>query len=171
MVQKFSKDDPNENKFLAVWEALIAETAADLDEYFENAYGSIELGNALSDAQAVEVWSLLEKSFFSKIYNELISAGYTSGAVDTYCRILIALFGEDTDITITILNPLEINFGIVASFSNLATWIDQTNAQMKTQDNFIFAFKTLLTNIPKSQLYALLRAITSAGTKATFNLN
>jgi hypothetical protein len=171
MVQKFAKNDPDENKFLAVWEAMLEGTAADLQEYFDNVDQSPELGTALSEAMAVEVWGLLEKSFFVKIFNELITAGYTSGAVDTYCRILIALFGEDTVIVITILNPLEINFGITAEYSQFTNWITQLDDKIKTQDGDQFVFKRLLTNIPTSQLYALLRAITSAGTKATFNFN
>jgi len=43
MPQKFAKNDTDENKFIAVWEAMLQGTFDDLTEYFENAYKSPEL--------------------------------------------------------------------------------------------------------------------------------
>jgi hypothetical protein len=170
MVQKFSQNDAEEDKFFAVWEAMIEQTFTDLEEYFENVDQSPALGNALYDANSVEVWNILEKSFFLKIFDTLISSGYTAGAVDTYCRVIYALFGDETEITIE-TNPLEITIGIVAEYSNTAIWRSKGGNVMTTREGNVLAFRTLLTNIPRTQLSALLRAITNAGTKVNFNLN
>lgn len=170
MVQKFGKNDELEEKFFAVWEGLVDQTFQDLQDFFDNVEKSPELGTALYDANSVEVWNILEKSFFVKIFDQLISSGYTAGAIDTYCMVIYALFGEDTEITIE-TNPLEITIGIVAEYTNTAVWRSRFGNVMTTRGGNVLAFRTLLVNIPRSQLNSLLRAITNAGTKVNFNLN
>jgi len=171
MAQKFSKNDADENKFFAVWEAMLAQTFSDLEDYFDNVYQSKELGGALHDAQAVDVWNILERTFFVKIFDQLISSGYTAGAVDTYCRVIYALFGDSTEITVELDNPLEVTIGIVTEYSNLTNWLSKSGNVMLTREGNRILFRTLLNNIPQSQLSSLLRAITNAGTKLNFNLN
>jgi hypothetical protein len=170
MAQKFSKNDPDENKFFAVWEAMLAQTFVDLEEYFDNVNASPALGNALWEAKAVDVWEILEKTFFIKIFDNLILAGYNAGAVDTYCRVIFALFGEGTEIIIE-SNPLEITIGVVGEYNNFADWISQAGENMLTKEADQIVFKTLLTDIPRNQLLSIIRAITNAGTKVNFNLN
>lgn len=171
MPQKFSKNDPDENKFIAVWNAMLAQTFADLNAYFDNVEKSPALGNALWEAQAVDVWDILEQSFFVKIFDELVKAGYNAGVIDTYCRVIYKLFGESSVITVSIINALEITIGIVAEYSNFTNWITQAGNVMLARDGSRIVFQTLLTDIPRSQLSAILRAITNAGTKVNFNLN
>ena len=36
MAQKFSRNDADEDKFIAVWEAMLEQTFVDLVEYFDN---------------------------------------------------------------------------------------------------------------------------------------
>jgi len=169
MVQKFS-NDAEENKFFAVWEALLAGTFADLEDYFDNVYQTPELGNALYDSNAVEVWGILEKKFFLKIFHELIESGYTAGAIDTYCQILYTLFGDTTAITIE-SNPLEITINVVAEYQSFANSFTKSGYRRFTKSGHARIFKTLLTDIPQSQLLSLLKAMTNAGTKINFNLN
>jgi hypothetical protein len=170
MVQKFSNDQ-EENKFFEVWEGLLAGTFADLEDFFENVYKSPELANALYDSQAVEVWGILEKKFFLKIFATLIESGYTAGVVDTYCNVIYLLFGNTTNIEILATNPLEINIDIVAEYQNFSNFFTKTGYRMFTKSGFAIVFKTLLTDIPRSQLTSLLKAMTNAGTKVNFNLN
>lgn len=170
MPQKFSKNDPDEDKFIAVWEAMLEQTYTDLQDYYENVDKSPALGEMLWEAGVVDVWKILEKNFFIKIFDELIKAGYTAGAVDTYCRIIYALFGDETEITIE-TSPLEITIGIVAQFENTAIWLTRAGELMFTRDGDLFMFRTLLTDIPRSQLSEILKSITNAGTKINFNLN
>ena len=170
MPQKFSKNDPDEAKFIAVWEAMLERTFIDLSEYFDKFNSSPALGNALWEAKAVEVWSILEKSFFIKIFDELISSGYNCGTVDSYCRVIYALFGASTEIVIE-SNPLEVTINVVAEYQNFADWFSRAGDQIFTIDDFALTFRTLLTDIPRSQLLSLMRSITNAGTKVNFNLN
>jgi hypothetical protein len=170
MVQKFANDQ-DENKFLAVWEATLAGTFTDLNNFFQNVYKVPELGNSLYTANAVEVWGILEKKFFVKIFPTLIEAGFTAGVVDTYCRVLYALFGETTEITISASNPLEITINVIAEYQNFANFFSSTGSKMLTKNGFGIIFKTLLTDIPRSQLISLIKAMTNAGTKINFNLN
>ena len=170
MVQKFANDQ-DENKFFAVWNALLADTFTDLQNFFTNVYKTPELGNALYDSQAVEVWGILEKKFFLKIYAKLIESSYSAGAIDTYCNIIYLLFGNSTNITISTINPLELNINVVAEYQNVADFFTRTGYQMFTFDGFALTFQTLLTDIPESQLISLIKAMTNAGTKINFNLN
>lgn len=170
MVQKFSNDQ-DENKFIAVWDATMNATFVDLNEFFENSYKSPELGKALYDSNAVEVWGILERKFFVKIFYSLIEAGYTAGAIDTYCRVLYVLFGETTEITISTSNPLELTINVIAEYQNFANFFTSMGSKMLTKNGFGIIFKTLLTDIPRSQLISLIKAMTNAGTKINFNLN
>lgn len=171
MAQKFSRNDADENKFFAVWEAILEQTFADLEDYFADVNKAPALGNALWEAQAVEVWGIIEKSFFVKIFDELITAGYNPGAIDTYCQILFALFGDETEIEIIIDSPMELTINVVAEYSNFAQFITQSGNPIITAGGFPIVFTTLLNDIPQSQILALLENIKSAGTKVTFNLN
>ena len=169
MVQKFA-NDIEENKFINVWETLINDTFADLENYFENVYKTPELGNALHDGSAVEVWEILEKKFFVKIFSSLIESGYSAGTIDTYCRILYILFGETTQIIFE-TNPLEITINVVAEYQSFANAFTKSGYRRFTKSGHARIFKTLLTDIPQSQLLSLLKAMTNAGTKINFNLN
>jgi len=171
MAQKFSKNDSDENKFFAVWEAMLEETFADLQNYFTNVEKSKELGEALWEAQVVDVWKIIEKKFFVKIFDELIKAGYFAGTIDTYCRILFALFGEDADINIVIESPLELTINVTAEYSNFAQFITQSGGAIITAGGFPIVFTTLLNDISESQITALLNSIKNAGTKVNFILN
>lgn len=170
MPQRFSKNDEDETKFLAVWEALMADTFQDLQDFFENVNQSRELGTALYDAQVVDVWKILERNFFINIFDKLVSSGYTAGAIDTYCRVIYALFGDTAEIVVENENPMEITIGVVAEYLGLADWFSAGGAWMSGGD-FDIAFRTFLNDIPTSQMNSLLRAITNAGTKVNFNLN
>ncbi len=171
MAQKFSRNDADEDKFIAVWEAMLEQTFADLAEYFANVDKSPALGNALWEANAVDVWGIIEKTFFVKIFDELIKAGYNIGTVDSYCRILYALFGQETVIEIVINSPLELTINVTAEYENLALWLSKAGEIMLSKEGDLLFFKTFLTDIPFSQLQSIIRAITNAGTKITLNLN
>lgn len=171
MAQKFSKNDPDENKFFAVWEAMLEQTFIDLESYFENVDKSPALGNALWEANAVDVWGIIEKSFFVSIFDSLIKAGYTAGAIDTYCRILYALFGEDAEIEFIIVSPMELIINVTAEYTNFSNWITKAGDTMFTKDDYNIIFRTLLVDIPQSQVLALINSIKNAGTKVTYNFN
>jgi len=171
MVQKFSRNDADEDKFIAVWEAMLEQTFADLAEYFANADKSPALGNALWEANAVDVWGIIERSFFIKIFDELIKAGYNAGSIDSYCRILYALFGAETAIEIVINGPLDLTINVTAEYENLALWLSKAGEIMLSKEGDLLFFKTFLTDIPLSQLQSIIRAIANAGTKITLNLN
>jgi len=169
MVQKFSKNDPDENKFLITWQKLLEQTFADLSAYFADVEKSPALGNALWEAGAVEVWGILEKSFFVKIFDELIKAGYTAGAIDTYCRILFELLGDETIINFTIENPMELTIDIEAHYVNFFNWVTKAGDTMLTKDGDNIVFKQILNDIPQSQVIMLLNSIKNAGNKINYN--
>jgi hypothetical protein len=171
MAQKFSKNDADENKFFAVWEAMIAQTFTDLNAYFADVEKSPALGNALWEANAVDVWGIIERTFFVSIFDELISAGYTAGAIDTYCRILYALFGDETVIDIVIENPMDITLNVDVEYNNFSNWITKAGDTMLTRDSDNIVFRTLLVDIPQSQMLKLINSIKNAGTKLNFNFN
>lgn len=171
MPQKFAKNDTDEDKFLAVWDAALEQTFTDLEAFFENADQSIELGSALWDAQVVDVWKIIEKNLFVKIFDDLIKSGYNCGVLDSYCRVIFALFGESTEIDIVVNAPLNLTINITAEYQNLAVMLTRQGDIMLTRQGDIVMFQTLLNDVSQSQLALLFRAITNAGTKITFNLN
>jgi len=125
----------------------------------------------LWDANAANVWNILQKSFFVKIFDELITAGYNAGAVDTYCRILYALCCETADIEIVIDSPMELTININAEYTNFADWITKAGDNMLTSEDDQIVFRTLLVDIPQSQVLALINSIKNAGTKVIYNFN
>tara|TARA_R110000850_G_C9861724_1_gene456348 strand:+ start:247 stop:762 length:516 start_codon:yes stop_codon:yes gene_type:complete len=171
MAQKFSKNDSDENKFFAVWEAMLDQTFVDLNAYFSKVDQSPALGNALWEANAVDVWGIIEKGLFVKIFDQLISAGYNAGAIDTYCRIIYALFGNNTVIDFVIDSPMEMTINITADYSNFSQWVTRAGGKMLTRGGFKLVFRTLLQDVPNSQILSILESISNAGTKINFNLN
>jgi hypothetical protein len=169
MSQRFSKNDADETQFIAVWEAMLQGTFDDLTAYFADADASPALGNALWEANAVDVWGIIEKSFFVRIFGELISAGYKAGSIDTYCRILYALFGDETDLEIIIENPMEITINAAVEYSNFSNWITKAGDTMLTKAGDNIVFRTLLVDIPRTQVLKLINSIKNAGTKLNFN--
>ena len=170
MAQKFSKNDADEDKFFAVWEAMLAATFADLQDYFDNVEKSPALGNALWEAKAVDVWEILEKTFFTKIFDNLIKAGYNVGTVDSYCKVIYALFGDSASIEF-VYNKLALTINIVAVYENFAYWFTRQGDQLLTKENDKLLLKTFLVDMTRAQILQLLQAITNLGTKINFNLN
>jgi hypothetical protein len=171
MAQFFKKDDPNELKFYAVFQAMLDQTFTDLEAYFENVDKSPALGNALWEAQSVEVWKIIQKNFFIKIFDDLIKAGYNIGSVNSYVKVLKALFGGDAVISLDFPNAGEIVIDVTAEYNNFAQWITKAGDKMLTKDGFNIVFRTLLVDIPNTQVLALIKNISCAGFKVTYNFN
>lgn len=171
MVQKFIDGDEEENKFFNVFSQVVQTTLNDLEQYYINAYGSPELGQALYETQRVPIYKILEKSLFVKAYNKILEGEAYIGTIEGYLTILRAIFGDNADIKLTIVAPLHLKFDITTEIQKFYLWITKKGKQVKTKDGRNMIFKRLLAKVTSRQLVEILKSLTNAGTYVEFNLN
>lgn len=124
MIQMFTPDinrDENETKAFEVFQAMVEPLKETLTDMFSQAYRSIELGSALYNADATPirlVWNnphdKVIYSYWHKLYEDLQT-------VDNLIEFVNALY-KDADLTIDILDPLVISFGIDVNYFQDIWW-------------------------------------------------
>lgn len=169
MVQ-FVVGDDDERKFWRIFEALVKQTLADIQAYYEGAYISPELGRVLYDQQLMPIYKVLEKSLFVKAFAEIVEGEKNLGTVEGYLKILYAIFGKEAQITITQL-PLHLKIDIVAVIQKNSLWITKGDKQIVTHDGKAIVFKQVLAEVTDRELLSILQATTNAGTYVEFTLN
>lgn len=169
MVQ-FAIKDTEELKTHAVFERMTAQTNSDLQAYFDNAYKSLELGKAIYDLGLFPIYKLLERSLFIKAFSEIVEGEKNLGSIESYLKILYAIFGRTAIIEIT-KNPLHLKIDITAPIQLFYLWITKDNKYIITKDGKRILFKQLLAVVSDRELLDILKATTTAGTYVEFTLN
>lgn len=170
-MQRFLPDDEEERKFYSVFNQVMQNTFNDLKQYYNNAYGSPELGRALYEEQRVPIYKVLEKSLFIKAYNAILQGQAYIGAIEGYLTILRAIFGESADIKLTIVAPLHLRFDIVAEIQQFYLWVDDEENEIVDNDGNNIVFEEVVALLSNRQLLEILKQTTNAGTYVEFNLN
>ena len=171
MVQKFIEGDAEENKFFTVFSEVVASTMLDLEEYYNQAYGSKELGNALYELQRVPIYKVLEKSLFLKAYSKILQGQAYIGTIEGYLTILRAIFGDNATINLTIVSPLHLKFDITAEVQQFYLWVDNQNNEIIDENGDNIVFEEIVALLSSRQLLELLKQTTNAGTFVEFTLN
>lgn len=169
MVQ-FVLEDNDELRFWRVFKGIAAQTFADLDAYFKDAYGSPELGAILYDQKRMPIYSVLARDVFIKSYASILAAQKQIGTVGAYLIILYGIFGKDAEITIT-TTPLHLKIGIVAVKTRYFIWKTRDGITVTTKDGKTLLFGRLLAEVTDRQLLAILRSMKLAGQSVDFTLN
>lgn len=169
MVQ-FAIKDEEELKFWAIYERIARKTISDLKSYFDNAYSSQELGRIIYEEQLLPIYKILEKSLFIKAFSEIVEGEKNLGTVESYLKILYAIFGKTAEITIT-TQPLHLKVDIVAPVQVFYLWITKDGKQIVTKDGKAIKFKQVLAAVSDRQLLEVLQSTTNAGTFVEFTLN
>ena len=66
---------------------------------------------------------------------------------------------------------MELTISVDAEYVNFSNWITRAGDTMFTRDGDKIVFRTLLVDIPRSQVISLINSMKNAGTKVTFNFN
>lgn len=173
MVQSFVNDE-EERKFNAVFNNVVENTFNDLSLFFNYAYKSVELGNAIYETQKMPIYKILEKSLFKKAYSQILDGQKIAGSFEGYLKILKAIFGETAEINFTVLGKAKLKIDIVAESQELYVMKTRSLSNpylIKTKDNFHLAFNELLAKITNRQLLNLLKSTTKAGFYVEFTIN
>lgn len=171
MVQRFIEGDAEENKFFKVFNDIVASTMSDIEAYYNNAYGSPELGRALYELQRLPIYKILEKSLFIKAYQKIIEGEAYIGTIEGYLTILRAIFGDDAIINLTIIAPLHLKFDITAEVQQFYLWVDNYNNEIIDENGDNIVFEEIVALLSSRQLLELLKQTTNAGTYVEFTLN
>lgn len=171
MVQRFIEGDAEENKFFRVFNDIVASTMSDIEAYYNNAYGSPELGRALYELQRLPIYKILEKSLFIKAYQKIIEGEAYIGTIEGYLTILRAIFGDDAIINLTIVAPLHLKFDITAEVQQFYLWVDNYNNEIIDENGDNIVFEEIVALLSSRQLLELLKQTTNAGTYVEFTLN
>lgn len=171
MVQKFIEGDAEENKFFTVFSEVVNSTMSDIENYYNQAYGSKELGSALYELQRVPIYKVLEKSLFLKAYNKILQGQAYIGTIEGYLTILRAIFGDNAIINLTIVAPLHLKFDITAEVQQFYLWVDNYNNEIIDENGDNIVFEEIVALLSSRQLLELLKQTTNAGTFVEFTLN
>lgn len=169
MVQ-FAVNDTDEQTFWNIYQGIARQTINDIKNYYENAYASPELGRVLFDQQLIPIYKVLEKSLFVKAFHQIVEGEKNLGTVESYLKILYAIFGDEAKITIT-STPLHIQIDIVAPIQKYFLWYTIDGKQLVTRDGRNLILKRVLAEVTNKELLSLLKATTNAGTFVEFTLN
>lgn len=167
---QFVLEDNDELRFWRVFKGIAAQTFADLDAYYKNAYQSPELGAILYDQKRMPIYSVLARDIFIKSYASILAAQKQIGTVGAYLIILYGIFGKDAEITIT-TTPLHLQIGIVAVKTRYFIWQTRDGIEVTTKDGRTILFGQLLAEVTDRQLLAILRSMKLAGQSVDFTLN
>lgn len=171
MVQKFIEGDAEENKFFTVFSEVVNSTMSDIENYYNQAYGSKELGSALYELQRVPIYKVLKKSLFLKAYNKILQGQAYIGTIEGYLTILRAIFGDNAIINLTIVAPLHLKFDITAEVQQFYLWVDNYNNKIIDENGDNIVFEEIVALLSSRQLLELLKQTTNAGTFVEFTLN
>lgn len=171
MVQKFIEGDAEENKFFTVFSEVVNSTMSDIENYYNQAYGSKELGSALYELQRVPIYKVLEKSLFLKAYNKILQGQAYIGTIEGYLTILRAIFGDNAIINLTIVAPLHLKFDITAEVQQFYLWVDNYNNEIIDENGDNIVFEEIVALLSSRQLLELLKQTTNAGTFVEFTLD
>lgn len=171
MVQRFIEGDAEENKFFKIFNDIVASTMSDIEAYYNNAYGSPELGRALYELQRLPIYKILEKSLFIKAYQKIIEGEAYIGTIEGYLTILRAIFGDNAIINLTIVAPLHLKFDITAEVQQFYLWVDNYNNEIIDENGDNIVFEEIVALLSSRQLLELLKQTTNAGTFVEFTLN
>ena len=169
---QFVDKSEEELKFWRVFLTMLEQTKTDISEYYLKAYESKELGNILYDEKLMPIYKILPKKAFLKAYASIIEGEKTFGSINSYLKILYAIFGGSAEIEISKENPLHIMIRVTASPQELYNWkLRNQNKTVITKDGKAIIFKQLLGGVTNRELMQVLKSITNAGTYVEFILN
>lgn len=169
MVQ-FVINDTEEQRFWRIYERIAQQTLLDIEDYYENAYASPELGRVLYEEQLLPIYKILEKSLFVRVFSEIIEGEKNLGTIEAYLKILYAIFGKEAEITIT-STPLHLQVDIIAPVQKYYLWTTRSGKNIVTRDGKNLVLKRALAEVTNRELLSILQATTNAGTYVEFTLN
>lgn len=169
MVQ-FAIKDEEEIKTHAIFERMTAQTNFDLQAYFNNAYKSIELGRVIYDLGLFPIYKLLERNIFIKAFAQIVEGEKNLGSIESYLKILYAIFGDSAQITVT-KNPLHLKIDIIAPIQAFYLWITKKGEYVITKSGKRILLKQGVASVSDRELLDILKATTTAGTYVEFTLN
>lgn len=124
MIQMYTPDinrDENETKAFEVFQAMVEPLKETLTDMFNGAYRSLELGTALYNAKASPIRSVWNNPHTKNIYPEWHALYEDLQTADQLIEFINALYKE-ADLTIDVLGPLIISFGVDVNYFRDIWW-------------------------------------------------
>lgn len=169
---QFVDKSEEELKFWRVFNTMLEQTKTDISEYYDTAYKCKTLGNILYDEKLMPIYKILPKKTFLKAYSAIVEAQKNFGSIDSYLKILYAIFGGNAEIVVSKEDPLHIKIVVTAYPQELFNWKVRNEAKhIITKDGKNIIFKQLLGGVTNRELMQILKSITKAGTFIEFVLN
>lgn len=124
MIQMFTPEinrDENETKAFEVFQAIVEPFKETVSDMFSQAYRSLELGSALYNANATPIRNIWNNPHIQHIYSEWHRLYKELQTCDQLIEFVYALY-NDADLTINVLKPLVISFGIDVNYFQDIWW-------------------------------------------------
>lgn len=113
-IQKFSPNDPIEDKIIQAFADAVAAREADQDAFYEGAYETYALGEVLYDLDRDPLTGVITRDVYRKSYPALHELFTRPGTFEFYLSVFRRIFTEDTDIQFSIPGPGQLHIEINA---------------------------------------------------------
>lgn len=124
MIQMFTPEinrDPLEEKAFEIFQSMVQPLKLSLDDMFNNAYLGLELGSALYNANASPIRSVWDNEHTKVVYPYWHELYMNLQTADQLIEFVDALY-KDADLTIDVIAPLVISFGIDVNYFQDIWW-------------------------------------------------
>jgi len=112
---KYFKGDATELKMFDSGNGILTVLGLALDEFFEDAYGSIPMGELLYDEERVPLTNAIRREIFIRSFKEIFEAWSFAGTFESYILVFKKIFGEDVEIDFTVPAPGKLEIDITTA--------------------------------------------------------
>lgn len=136
---QYFKGDDLEKRFDNAGSDIISQIGVALDDFFDNAYDAMPLGDVLHDIARSPLADAIRPEIFRASFNTIYTAFTVAGSFESYLTVFRKIFGETVDVEFTVPAPGKLNIDIIADeleeFNFVARHIDDN---MYLYDNVIW---------------------------------
>lgn len=122
--QKF-KGDELELQMEACASPIHDDIETQLDDFFEDAYNSMPLGDVLYESDRSPLANAIDQEIFRQSFPEIFTAFTVAGTFESYITVFQKIFGENVEIDFTVPAPGKLTIDILADEVELSDWISR----------------------------------------------
>lgn len=120
---QYFKGEDTEIKFDNSGKEILNNLGVQLSLFFNEAYNCHALGDLLYDNNLAPLARTIKKNIFRQFFFTLFNWFIRSGSFESYIAVFKSIFGDDCDVTFTVLAPGKLEIDIVATGIELNDFI------------------------------------------------
>lgn len=112
---QYFKGDAKELMMIGAGLPAMTTVGASLDDFFEDAYETVPLGEMLFDNNFAPLANAIRRDIFARSFKQIFEAFQNSGTFEAYLIVFRKIFGEDVEVTFEVPDPGKLNIAILST--------------------------------------------------------